>query len=64
MYKIDMSNKHKKTLVAFVDLAGGESVMVFFDTISKFNSWLKNSIGIESYGLYNASGNDVTIRRI
>ena len=64
MCKIDMSNKHKKNLVAFVDLAGGESVMVFFDTVSKFNSWLKNSIGIESYGLYNASGNDVTIRRI
>ena len=59
MYKIDMSNKHRKTLVAFVDLAGGESVMVFFDTVSKFNSWLKNSIGIESYGLYNESGNIV-----
>ena len=59
MCKIDMSNKHKKTLVAFIDLAGGESVMVFFDTVSKFNSWLRNSIGIESYELYNASGNIV-----
>ena len=59
MYKIDMSNKHKKNLVAFVDLAGGESVMVFFDTVSKFHSWLRNSIGIESYELYNASGNIV-----
>ena len=54
-----MSNKHKKNLVAFVDLAGGESVMVFFDTIAKFFKWYAKSIGIESYGLYNASGNIV-----
>ena len=59
MHKIDMSNKHKKNLVAFVDLAGGESVMVFFDTTAKFFKWYTKSIGIESYGLYDASGNIV-----
>ena len=59
MYKIDMSNKHKKTLVAFVDLAGGESVMVFFDTLSKFFKWYAKSVGIVSYGLYDESGNIV-----
>ena len=59
MYKIDMSNKHKKTFVAFVDLTGGEHVMVFFDTIAKFFKWYAKSIGIESYGLYNESGNIV-----
>ena len=59
MYKIDMSNKHKKTLVAFVDLAGGESVMVFFDTITKFFKWYDKSVGIVSFGLYDASGNIV-----
>jgi hypothetical protein len=59
MYNTDMSNKHKRRLVAFCDLCGDEMVIVCFDTMNKFLNWMKNSIGITSYGLYNEGGNKI-----
>ena len=61
MTTIDMSNKHKKKLVAFVELTGGQLVIVGFDTVSKINTWLANSFGIASYTVYDESGVEVNL---
>ena len=61
MITIDMSNKHKKRLVAFVELTGGQLVIVGFDTLSKIHTWLSSSFGITSYAVYNESGAEVNL---
>ena len=58
MVTIDMSNKHKRKYVAFVELIDGHKAIVAFDTFSKFESWLANSIGIAGFTLYDGKGKE------
>ena len=59
MVTIDMSNKHKRKYVAFVELIDGHKVIAVFDTLSKFERWLANSIGIDGFTLYDGKGKEV-----
>ena len=49
MYKIDLSNKHKKRFIAYVIENGGNIVFVASDTRKKLVNWLQNSLGVYSF---------------
>ena len=44
MYTIDLSNKHKKNYIAFVELIDGHTVAVVSDTMKKLNKFKTNNL--------------------
>ena len=44
MYTIDISNKHKRNYIAFVELIDGHIVAVASDTMKKLNKFKKDNL--------------------
>lgn len=59
MYKIDLSNKHKKKFIAYVIENGGNIVFVASDTRKKLVNWLQNSLGVYSFYMYDEGGKEL-----
>ena len=57
MYTIDLSNKHKKKFIAFVELIDGHTVAVVSDTLKKLNKFKKDNLyQIKNFWKYDKSG--------
>ena len=57
MYTIDLSNKHKKNFIAFVEMIDGHIVAVASDTMKKLNKFKKDNLyQIKNFWKYDKSG--------
>ena len=57
MYTIDLSNKHRKNFIAFVEMIDGHIVAVASDTMKKLNKFKKDNLyQIKNFWKYDKSG--------
>ena len=57
MYTIDLSNKHRKNFIAFVEMIDGHIVAVASDTLKKLNKFKKDNLyQIKNFWKYDKSG--------
>ena len=57
MYTIDISNKHKRNYIAFVELYDEYTVVVVSDTLKKLNKFKKDNLyQIKNFWKYDKSG--------
>lgn len=57
MYTIDISNKHKKNFIAFIEMVDGHIVAVASDTMKKLNKFKKDNLyQIKNFWKYDKSG--------
>lgn len=61
MYTIDMSNKHKRNFVLFVELVDGHKIIVCFDTVSKAENYIQQNEYIEECFLYDRAGKEIDL---
>ena len=57
MYTIDISHKHKRNYIAFVELIDGHMVAVVSDTLKKLNKFKKDNLyQIKNFWEYDKAG--------
>ena len=57
MYTIDISHKHKRNYIAFVELIDGHTVAVVSDTLKKLNKFKKDNLyQIKNFWKYDKEG--------
>lgn len=57
MYTIDLSNKHKKNFIAFIEMIDGHIVAVASDTMKKLNKFKTDNLyNIANIWQYDKSG--------